>query len=153
MTERRQVLVVPFVRSGSEIEFAILLREDLKCWHWVGGAVDPGETDDQAALREAMEELGLTVAAPLFRLDTIASISVGQYPAYASAHPEVYVVHERSYAIELSDKIIALSQEHLDYRWVTASEAHGLVAWDSSRTALDEVVRRIALHDMEAVRV
>lgn len=153
MTSRRQVLVVPFERSGFDVEFAILRREDLKCWHWVGGGVDPGESDDQAALREAMEELGLAYAAPLFRLDTVASIPVGQYPDYAAAHPDVYVVPETSYAIELSDREIILSEEHLEYRWVSASDASRLLTWDSSRTALEELTQRLVRNDLAAVRL
>ncbi|WP_299417115.1 NUDIX domain-containing protein [uncultured Sulfitobacter sp.] len=62
--QRDCVLVVEQMRMGP------LGRGDAEIWHLepIAGRIDPGETGEQAALREAMEEAGLT----LDSLETVA---------------------------------------------------------------------------------
>jgi ADP-ribose pyrophosphatase YjhB (NUDIX family) len=51
-------VVVAVIRHGA---VALQLREDANLWGLPGGAVDPGETLAQAAIREVREETGLDV--------------------------------------------------------------------------------------------
>jgi 8-oxo-dGTP pyrophosphatase MutT (NUDIX family) len=54
-----QILVVPFRRVGEQFEFAVLRRQDMDVWQAVAGGGESGESPQQAAVREAREELGL----------------------------------------------------------------------------------------------
>ncbi|MFI0220431.1 NUDIX domain-containing protein [Streptomyces lydicus] len=60
-----QILVAPFRRVGKRIEFAVLRRQDMNVWQAVAGGGESGESPQQAAIREACEELGLDRVRPV----------------------------------------------------------------------------------------
>lgn len=41
------------------------------CWAGFGGAVEPGETVEEALLREVTEETGLVIRDPIFLVDAV----------------------------------------------------------------------------------
>ncbi len=77
-------------------------------WEFVGGKVEPGETKEQALVRECREELGITV-------------SVGNvYMEAAHEYPDL-TVHLTLFRAEIQEGEPQLL-EHNDIRWITASE-------------------------------
>lgn len=73
---RRAAVLVPLLQGREGLELLFTVRGQLLTHHagqiaFPGGAVDAGESVEQAALRETSEEIGLTVppAAVLGRLD------------------------------------------------------------------------------------
>jgi 8-oxo-dGTP pyrophosphatase MutT (NUDIX family) len=81
-----------------------------------GGIVDPGESEQSAAIREASEECGIELDAKKVQLAYTEtkyyekenkSISKLLYIAHVDSTPE-----------------ITLSWEHSDYKWVPVSELH-----------------------------
>ena len=60
MSRREQAGVIPFRRKKDGIEVCLIRNKGGKKWKIPKGFVDPGETVEQAALKEAWEEAGLT---------------------------------------------------------------------------------------------
>ena len=60
MSGRDQAGVIPFRRKKSAIEICLIRNKGGKKWKIPKGFVDAGETREEAALKEAWEEAGLT---------------------------------------------------------------------------------------------
>jgi phosphohistidine phosphatase len=60
MSGRDQAGVIPFRRKKGAIEICLIRNKGSKKWKIPKGFVDPGETSEEAALKEAWEEAGLT---------------------------------------------------------------------------------------------
>jgi dATP pyrophosphohydrolase len=146
-----QVLVLPF-RQGTDgtIEYAIFRRADYAddCWQGLAGGAEVGESAEQAARREAMEEAGIPLDAPLISLDAVASVPASHFRDRHLWRPDLYVVTERTFGLRLDHRVaITLSHEHTDHRWVAYAEAARLLRWDSNRTALWELNERLTRRD------
>ncbi len=77
-------------------------------WEFVGGKVDPGETKEQALIRECREELGVTLAVGDVFMEVL------------HAYPDITV------RLTLFNATIAAGTpqclEHNDIRWITVAE-------------------------------
>ena len=60
MSRREQAGVIPFRRKKGTIEVCLIRNKGRRKWKIPKGFVDPGETVEQAALKEAWEEAGLS---------------------------------------------------------------------------------------------
>ena len=91
-------------------------------WECVTGRVDQGEGFTEAVLREVNEELGVQA-----QIDFI----VGTGHLYrGEARPENEMVGVQFCCSIEEPEAIGTSWEHAEYRWVTAEEAHALLAQD-----------------------
>lgn len=77
-------------------------------WEFPGGKLEPGETGEQAVIRECREELGVTLQVDSFFMDV-----THEYPDRT--------VHLSVYNCSLTDGE-PVRLEHNDIRWITASE-------------------------------
>ncbi|MFE7542952.1 NUDIX hydrolase [Streptomyces platensis] len=143
-----QILVVPFRRVGEQIEYAVLRRQDMNLWQAVAGGGESGESPQQAAVREAREELGLDRTVALYPLQTTASIPARFFADRDSWPTGTYVVPEYSFAADLTDEEIRLSDEHTDVQWLDYKAASDLLRFDSNRTALGELHERLLGADL-----
>ena len=141
-----QVLVLPFRRGPDGIAFAVFRRSDrdAPCWQGIAGGVEDDETPEQAARREMGEEAGIVPGARLIALDAVASIPADEFAASREWGPDVYVVTEHCFGVEMPVGAgIVLSREHTDVRWAGYEEAAALLEWDNNRTALWELNQRL----------
>jgi len=87
------------------------------CWDVIGGHVEPGETIEQALIREAQEEVGLT---PLL----FASAGIIREPRpdlHGKATYHFFIVTEWS-----GGEASMLGDEHTELRWFSIEEACAL---------------------------
>lgn len=113
-----------FVRRREELLVLLRAPADGGYWHLVSGAVEPGETDAEAAARELQEETGLERAA-LERLGDFAygpGVTSSCFVADAPAGWEP-----------------VLNDEHTEYRWCSRDEAEALLHWPEPRALLGAV--------------
>jgi 8-oxo-dGTP diphosphatase len=100
-----------FARRGGEI---LILKRGLGemtgAWYLPGGGVDAGETPEEAARRELMEEAGLKVDGPL--------TLIGAVPMHVYGQDSVQFV----YACSCPEGDVVLSDEHVGFRWIDARE-------------------------------
>lgn len=77
-------------------------------WEFPGGKIEPGETGEQAIIRECYEELGVTLRVDSFFMDI-----THEYPDR--------IVHLSVYNCSLTDGE-PVRLEHNDMRWITAAQ-------------------------------
>jgi 8-oxo-dGTP diphosphatase len=95
-------------------------------WEFPGGKVEPGETDQEAAVRELREELGVEaeIGTPL-----------GQEPM-----GERYLLRVYTGRITAGEPVL---HEHADLRWLAAAELDDVDWLDADRPFLQPVRRYI----------
>ena len=95
-----------------ENKFMICQRPENKArallWEFVGGKVEPGETKEQALIRECQEELAITLAVGSEFMDV-----VHEYPDIT--------VHLTLFNATIAEGI-PQKLEHNDIRWITVNE-------------------------------
>ena len=79
-------------------------------WEFVGGKVEPGETKEQALIRECREELAVTVSVGDIFMDVIH-----EYPDLT--------VHLTLFNAVIAEGI-PQKLEHSDIQWITPAEIH-----------------------------
>lgn len=121
----------------------MLKRSDAGYWQFVAGGGEDCESPIQAAQRETREEIGIAADSRLLELDSMATVPKNCFAAADSWGPDVYVVVEHCFAVDVEGSVLALSYEHTDLRWVSYEQACGLLKWDSNRNALWELNERL----------
>ena len=139
-----QVLVLPYHAGRRGLRYAILRRTANAggYWQFIAGGGHVGESRVQAARREAVEEVGVSPRATLVRLDARAMLPVEHVHGFHWG-PEVLVIPEFCFGVEIVDAEIRLSREHTEFRWVPYQSAMRHLHWDSNRTALWELNLRL----------
>ncbi len=103
-------VVAALIRDGDR--FMICQRPAHKArgllWEFAGGKVEPGETREQALIRECREELAVTVAPAEVYMDV-----VHEYPDLT--------VHLTLFNASITEGV-PQTLEHNDIRWITADE-------------------------------
>jgi len=138
---RRPEEVFILVRRGDEYLVVHRSPRQGSYWHFVAGALEPGETFAEAAARELREETGL-VAEPA-DVDRTFAYSLAEEPERLPAYPpgtERIVVH--SFLVEAPPGWEpTLDWEHDDYRWCSAEAAVELLYWPEPAEVLRELAR------------
>lgn len=97
-------------------------------WEFVGGKIEPGESPEQALIRECIEELGVTV-----RVDDIFIDLVHEYPDMTVN----LILYNAVIAEGVPQKL-----EHNDLKWITPREIDMYDFCPADESILEEIKRR-----------
>lgn len=103
--------VLPYRVVNGQRDFLLVFETFSKCWSLPKGHVEAGETEEQTALRELLEETGLTADLDISRTAAI------EYPISDVARKQVIF-----YLGEVTGEPRMRQGEINQYKWVTASE-------------------------------
>ena len=99
-------------------------------WEFVGGKVEPGETKEQALIRECREELGIT-------------LSVGDvYMDVLHEYPDI-TVHLTLFNAVIAEGV-PQKLEHNDIKWITPDEIQNYKFCPAD----EEILRRITMNSI-----
>ncbi|MFO8066168.1 MAG: NYN domain-containing protein [Bacteroidales bacterium] len=142
-----QVLVIPFIRKHNELRYIVFRRQDNDHWQFVSGGGEDYETTAMAMKRETRQEIG-SINGTFYNLTTINMIPADMFVAH-SHKTNLYTIPEYCFAIELKNvDEINLSDEHKEYKVVNYEEALELLVFESNKTALWELNKRILRKDL-----
>ena len=123
-------VVAALIREGDR--FMICQRPAHKArgllWEFVGGKVEPGETREQALIRECREELAVTVSVGDVFMDVVHT------------YPDL-TVHLTLFHAAIAEGV-PRKLEHNDIRWITAAE----IPEYAFCPADEEILRRLKEH-------
>ena len=109
-----QACVVPYRRRNERIEFCLITSLKKKRWIFPKGIVDPGETLEEAALKEAFEEAGLH--------GRIVGDPIGKY-------------EDSKWGTNLEISVVLMEVAHCDEDWLESDVR--LRRWVEADRALD----------------
>lgn len=97
-------------------------------WEFVGGKVEPGETKEQALIRECREELAVTLSVGDVFMDV-----VHEYPDLT--------VHLTLFNATISEGVPVML-EHNDIQWITPSEIQNFAFCPADEEILAKIIER-----------
>lgn len=138
-----QILAIPYRFVENELRFCVFHRADCDMWQFIAGGGEDGETPEITVRREISEEGGI-ITDNVMRLTSMCYMPTTIFPDIKLyGWPEdTYVVPEYAFAFECNEEI-TLSHEHTGCVWMRYEQAKDILTWDSNRTALYELMRRL----------
>ncbi len=131
---------VAYRTQDGVVQIAIILTDPEHRWQLPKGMLDPGETSEQAAVREVREEAGITAT-------LIAPIGQTEYRFVGNYDGERKRFHKRVewFLMEyVSGDVADHDHEVVEARWVTPLGAEKLLTFKNER---DIVVKAIGMID------
>ena len=138
-----QIPVLPYRKTRTALEYAILRRSDAGYWQFVAGGGEDAETPLEAAKRETEEEIGIARNSYYTLLDSKNTVPKDNFVAASSWDPDLYVVPEYCFAVGAENNAIVLSSEHTEYQWADYDSAQEKLHWDSNKNARWELNERL----------
>lgn len=138
-----QILAIPYKITDGFTLYCVFHRSDFDQWQFIAGGGEDDETPIQAAKREIFEEGGVD-ADNITELKSMCYVPTDIFPKLHLYNwpRDTYVVPEYAFGFECTDKI-ELSCEHTECVWLPYEDAYAKLKWDSNRTALYELNRRL----------
>jgi len=124
------VVVIRHAATGTEVLLLRRTRSLAGEWCQVTGAIEPGETAWQAALRETREETGLD-------LERLYSADICEQ--FYEADRDAISLLPVFVGTAAPDAGVRLNAEHSAFRWVGFDEAAGMVPFAGQRHVLRHV--------------
>ncbi len=129
------MLLVIYTAGG---EFLLLeRRKPPGFWQSVTGSLEWGETADEAARRELLEETGITQGF-LRNLQWTQVYDV--LPSFGKNYaPGITRNLEHAFALKLHERVPVTLSEHVQSRWLPAAEAIALASSSSNRAVIQQL--------------
>ncbi len=115
-----------------EIDLLVIHRPRYDDWSFAKGKLDPGETDEECADRELLEETG-------FRCDRTVELTPVDYIDH-KGRPKLV----RYWLGRLLDGAFEPNDEVDRIEWVDAQTARTMLTYDHDRALVDEAMARLA---------
>ena len=125
---------VAYRNAGNALELAIIRTTEEGRWQLPKGIVDPGETVEQAALREVHEEAGITCEL-LEAIDTIEYWFVGSYDGPKKRYHKKVSFFLMKY---LSGDVADHDHEVTEARWVPFEDALRMLAFRNEKDVVEK---------------
>jgi len=128
---------VAFRNNGTSEEIALVKTASEGRWQLPKGIIDPGETPEQAALREVSEEAGLTceILRPLEVIDYWYVDRYGVEPVKTHKFVHYFMMKY------LSGDVANHDDEIFEARWVEAASATKMLSFASERAVVENALR------------
>lgn len=125
-------------KTGHGYNFLLLKRSQEKkiypgIWQMITGTIEPGEKTKEAALREVMEETGIT---------PLKLYSVPRVNTFYFEYSDVICLSPVFLAMTDKEDII-ISDEHSEYKWLNYEEAVTLIHWPDQIESLNLIYKYI----------
>ncbi len=120
---------VVFMRRGGELLFLLLKSSRDGYWGLPKGHILPGENPLEAAHRELKEETDCENITVHQGFNETITYQVRKGDTLKPKRADYFLG-------EISNGGVSLSEEHLEYRWVTLGEAEGLLAFENLKDVL-----------------
>lgn len=132
MAVRVGVVDVFVLRRRADQWDALLVQRSphVRCpgaWEAVHGSIEPGERPEDAAVREVVEETGLTV-------ERLYNVTVQPFYVHKQSTVQLAVV----FAAVVHDGPLTLGEEHTSAQWLPLAEAARRYAWPSERANVQQ---------------
>jgi len=109
--------------------FFLLIRYGWGHWGFSKGMIESGESELEAAIREATEETGLTK----FRFIKSFEEKIEYFYSREKKTIQKEVVY---FLVETQENDVILSFEHSDYEWLSFNEAKERLSFDNDKRVL-----------------
>jgi len=146
-----QVLIIPFIKQGSEYYYAVFKRKDWGIWQFIAGGGEGSETPLQTMKREVKEETSIDGKFSHVRLATVNTIPAANIRGLMWGK-DIAVIPEFAFGIELVSREIKISKEHTEYLWLKYQDAVKKLKYDSNKTALWELDYRLKNNNFKGIK-
>ncbi|MBP2625218.1 MAG: NUDIX domain-containing protein [Nitrosopumilaceae archaeon] len=137
MIEEKSIGVVIYVNTQQN-KFFLLLNYPSGHWDFVKGKIEKGETEKQTAIRETMEETGITDLK--FNNKFKENIEYTFRAGRKKIHKKVIF-----YLAETNTTKIKISNEHVGFDWKTYDDAFNKITYQNAKFVLSKVKASINL--------
>ena len=122
---------IVYYDAGGDGPVYLLMSNRKGYWEFPKGHVDPGETEEEAAIREVREETGLN------DVKIVSGFKVKIKYTY-SKDGKKYPKEVVFFLMKAEPKRVEVSEEHTGYVWLKYEDAIKKISYDNARKVLEK---------------